>query len=28
VAAEQVESTGSVEVAILLRQALQILGRS
>jgi Holliday junction DNA helicase RuvA len=28
VAAEQLESTGSVEVAVLLRQALQILGRS
>jgi Holliday junction DNA helicase RuvA len=28
VAAEQVESTGAVEVAILLRQALQMLGRS
>jgi Holliday junction DNA helicase RuvA len=28
VAAEQVESTGAVEVAILLRQALQLLGRS
>jgi Holliday junction DNA helicase RuvA len=28
VAAEQLESTGSVEVAILLRQALQMLGRS
>jgi Holliday junction DNA helicase RuvA len=28
VAAEQLESTGSVEVAMLLRQALQILGRS
>ena len=28
VAAEQIESNGSVEVAVLLRQALQILGRS
>jgi Holliday junction DNA helicase RuvA len=28
VAAEQLESTGAVEVAILLRQALQMLGRS
>jgi Holliday junction DNA helicase RuvA len=28
VAAEQLDSTGSVEVAVLLRQALQILGRS
>lgn len=28
VAAEQIESHGSVEVAVLLRQALQILGRS
>jgi Holliday junction DNA helicase RuvA len=28
VAAEQIESNGSVEVAILLRQALQMLGRS
>jgi holliday junction DNA helicase RuvA len=28
VAAEQVESAGAVEVAILLRQALQMLGRS
>jgi Holliday junction DNA helicase RuvA len=28
VAAEQLESTGGVEVAVLLRQALQILGRS
>jgi Holliday junction DNA helicase RuvA len=28
VAAEQLESSGAVEVAILLRQALQILGRS
>src|SRR6185312_5495889 len=28
VAAEQIETNGSVEVAVLLRQALQILGRS
>jgi holliday junction DNA helicase RuvA len=28
VAAEQLESTGNIEVAILLRQALQMLGRS
>jgi len=28
VAAEQLESTGTIEVAILLRQALQMLGRS
>jgi Holliday junction DNA helicase RuvA len=28
VAQEQLESSGAVEVAILLRQALQILGRS
>jgi holliday junction DNA helicase RuvA len=28
VAAEQLESTGSIEVALLLRQALQMLGRS
>jgi holliday junction DNA helicase RuvA len=28
VAAEQLESIGSIEVAVLLRQALQILGRS
>jgi Holliday junction DNA helicase RuvA len=28
VAAEQLENTGAIEVALLLRQALQMLGRS